>query len=290
MPAAINGLRGSAARDAARPFSIDMVKISSHKLRSEHRHQARKVQDSRIRHLEHYVDMLQHELQQWHEWWHGFTALKAGSGQFGNWAYAVDGVKEALAEASDVFWYPFTLLEGMASHCDVVIARAVVASASLEDSHLLVNGESLLNLMHEKKFVVSQIIASVLAHCADDSWQLEYGDIVYIGSEIKPSKVIRIGYGDYEREVRVIGLNESENVWASGRWVRTDNCHKLEIGDTVVACANITDATKQFNIIPKGAICVYDGLDSDGDINFTLIENGLSTVVFKNDLIAFTLR
>ena len=68
------------------------------------------------------------------------------------------------------------------------VADAVVSSDALKD--VLFKGDSLHNIMHEKKAVASQVIQSVVVRCADDSCKLEYGDIVYV-------------YDEYECEVRV---------------------------------------------------------------------------------------
>ena len=79
------------------------------------------------------------------------------------------------------------------------------------------------------------LLRQVLEETHDTSWMLEYGDIVYIDRELSPCIVIRNGFADYERHVRVAGVRENLKDWAVGRWVRSDRCFKLEVGDKLVA-------------------------------------------------------
>ena len=99
------------------------------------------------------------------------------------------------------------------------VADAVVSSDALKD--VFFECDSLHNIMHEKKAVASQVIPSVVVRCADDSWKLEYGDIVHV-------------FDEYECEVRVRVMDE-EGVWANGRWVRTDRHAACRIDWTIGA-------------------------------------------------------
>ena len=71
----------------------------------------------------------------------------------------------------------------------------------------------------------------------------------------KPPIAFMIGYGDNEKEVQVTGLGEIVGAWATGRWVRTNRCVKLGVGDRVMALADVVDAIERMRTIPKRSIC-----------------------------------
>ena len=125
----------------------------------------------------------------------------------------------------------------------------------------------------------SQVIASVLTHCADDSWKLKYGDIVYIDTERTPSKVSGSAMTCVSVEVRVREMDEAEGVGTNGRWVRTDCCHKWENGDLVHARDQIIEALVRSGTIFAGTTCVYDGMYSDDQVKRTLYGSGHSSVI-----------
>ena len=101
-----------------------------------------------------------------------------------------------------------------------------------------------------------------------------------------------IGYGDYEREVRVAGLLEDISIWSTGTWIGTDRLYKLELNDSLEAIRDCTDATDRKRIIKKGTICRFRGWDDDADalIRYTVEGRKISTVVFVNDFHLLTLR
>ena len=107
--------------------------------------------------------------------------------------------------------------------------------------------------LHRRANIDNQV-KELIAKCCDRSWMLEHNDIVYINRDPMPFKVYRIGYGDYERQVRVARLGEDTTVWASGRWVFTDECFNLEVGHQWTATQEYIDASEQENKMPKGQI------------------------------------
>ena len=106
--------------------------------------------------------------------------------------------------------------------------------------------------------------------------------------------MFRIGYGTYEREVRVAQLHEDLTNRTVGFWVSTDRCYKLEVGDNLVATASIMDATEDKKVIPAGVRCKFFGFDSDGDVLLGLLDQGtprpLRRVIFHEDLDSLSLE
>eukprot|EP00973_Karenia_brevis_P025434 3509780-Karenia_brevis.AAC.1 len=80
--------------------------------------------------------------------------------------------------------------------------------------------------------------------CNDDSSKIQNGDIVYVGSDLHPSKVFRVGFDIYEGQLRVAKLHEDTSVWTIGSWVLADDCFKLEVGDKLLATKDLVDATE----------------------------------------------
>ena len=133
-------------------------------------------------------------------------------------------------------------------------------------------------------------MASVIQNCSDMSWKLDPSDIVYVGSDIHPSIVLRNGYGQYERKVRLAGIRENLKDSRTGRWVGTDECFKLEHGDVLVASGNIVDATENKNVIPAGTRCIYIGRDGDGDVLLMVGTPRARRIIFKEDIHRLTLK
>ena len=148
--------------------------------------------------------------------------------------------------------------------------------------------DSLLNQMIDSRLACSLNVQRLIEECRDNSWQLQRGDIVYVGSDIHPSIVLRNGYGQYEREVRVAGIQENLTDWRVGHWVKTDGCYKLEDGEVLKATAIIVDATERKNEIPAGTCCRYIGRDDDGDVVLNVGTLGAERVIFKEDLFRLT--
>ena len=94
---------------------------------------------------------------------------------------------------------------------------------------------------------------------------LKSGDIVFWRDDRMPSIVMRVGYGSYEREVRIAFVHENQNLRGVGRWVCSADCYKLETGDNLVATASMTDASEERNEVASGTICKFRGFDKDGD-------------------------
>eukprot|EP00973_Karenia_brevis_P080491 11166881-Karenia_brevis.AAC.1 len=60
------------------------------------------------------------------------------------------------------------------------------------------------------------MVQQVVAASKDESWRLGVLDIVYIGEGSKPHRIFRIGFGQYEKEVRVARLHEDISQWSTG--------------------------------------------------------------------------
>ena len=167
-------------------------------------------------------------------------------------------------------------------------ACGVIVVGSGHDGEILYAGESLFNTIVQRREAASEIVAKVKSECARDDWLLRADDVVYVGAETRPSIVMRSGYGDYEREVRVRSILEHPGKWSTGRWVRTDWCHKLEVDDYLTATADFVDSSDAMVPIPKGTCCRYVGRDEDQDV---VIQIGLRRlVVFAQDLHNLSLR
>ena len=151
-------------------------------------------------------------------------------------------------------------------------------------------GESLLNIRLQRQCDGEMLIARVREQTSDTSWKLECGDIVYVDTDVYPSIVIRVGYGHYEKEVRVAGVKDNLNDWKVGHWVGTDRCFKLEIGDKLVAVTDITDATESRRQIPQGTECKYSGRDNDGDVLIAVGRRAARFIIFKEGIDKLTLQ
>ena len=152
-----------------------------------------------------------------------------------------------------------------------------------KNSALIVwEGESLCNLRHARQMNADAVIASLKEQCADTSWQLHTGDIVYEDVSRWPHRVIRMGWGQYEREVRIIRLTEDENSWESGRWCDTSRLFKLEVNDNLEVMESVVDASADRQIIPAGTKCRFFRWDPDGDP--VLRFDGKSYCIFIHDL------
>ena len=141
---------------------------------------------------------------------------------------------------------------------------------------------------HAEREKCERLIDWVQKEIADKTWKLVSGDIVYVGQTRWPYKVMRTGYGDYEKEVRIARISEDTRRWETGRWVRTDQCYKLEIGDTLDVIEQVVAATDDASIISEGARCRFAGWDPDGDAILTIGVRRL--IVFFEDLDKLTLE
>ena len=115
------------------------------------------------------------------------------------------------------------------------------------------------------------------------------GDIVYLGSEgIYPHKVITVGYGTYEGQVRIARIDDNFHEWSTGFWTPASSLWVLEVGDSLTATAPIIEASEARLVIPLGIKCTYKGRDSDGDVLLCMSADFVgrkSVVVFAQDLL-----
>ena len=138
--------------------------------------------------------------------------------------------------------------------------------------------------------ISSSLVAGTLraSNSHNISEDFKTGDSVYTLDSANPWRLMRNGWGDYERKVRVAGLHEDTNRYGSGRWVRTDKCLKLEANDKLIATKEVTAATNDACIIPMSSTCRFLGWDTDGD--FELMLHGAMIVCFKEDLDHFNIE
>ena len=162
-------------------------------------------------------------------------------------------------------WDVFALLAGMAAESPTIENAGAFVTASAGDIDNKLGEESsvddpdcdsLLNILHRHREVHENEIKGIIAESNDRSWMLEYEDIVYVQRDPRPFKVYRIGFGEYERLVRVARLCEDTNVWANGQWVFTDQCFKLEFGDRLMATRDCIDASEHGNKMPEGHVYI----------------------------------
>ncbi len=118
-------------------------------------------------------------------------------------------------------------------------------------------------------------------------YELDYGDVVYVGDCPKPFRFIRHGWGDYAGEVRVALFDEDIAKWETGRWLSKERCYKLEVSDWLDVTKDIWDALSAPSMISKGTRCRFLGWDSDGDVRVHV--NGKTHIIFRHDLIWLSL-
>ena len=144
---------------------------------------------------------------------------------------------------------PWDFLIGMAQNSVVLNAGATILPGVGHECNMLQHVGA-----GDEQLLKTATLHWVKTCCSDSSWQLKCGDIVYFGSDETRSS-LQIGLGDDEREVRVRYLDEPEDRWSTGRWVRTDFCHKLEVGDSMVVCSRIVDASTSARELAVGTVC-----------------------------------
>ena len=74
-----------------------------------------------------------------------------------------------------------------------------------------------------------------------------------------------------------------------GRCVRTDLCHKLEVGDRLMATSDIY-ATDNRCLIPVGTMKLIRRRDSDGDVRIAIDATKVKTVILYEDLMKLLLK
>ena len=103
-----------------------------------------------------------------------------------------------------------------------------------------------------------------------------------------PLRVYRIGWGQYEGQVRVARLDEDTAVYENGEWVCTSWVLKLEVYDYLdVYSDGLEDALEPRRGIPRGTRCKFLGYDEDGDVELKI--GSRRTVIFFEDLAFLTL-
>jgi hypothetical protein len=183
------------------------------------------------------------------------------------------------------------LLDDMVSkHLTVFNFGGCLSASELEFS---IDGESWHSSALASREASYQAILELKKICGDTSWILHSGDLVFWREDQVASHVMRIGYGPYDREVRIAYVHENANVRGAGRWVCSADCYKLELGDTIVATASMTDASEDRNKIDAGTICRFRGFDEDGDL-LIAIDNMRTkpqhVMMFRDELQNFLLQ
>ena len=73
-------------------------------------------------------------------------------------------------------------------------------------------------------------------------------------------RVYRIGWGQFEGEVRVARLEEDTAIFENGEWVLTGWVVKLEAYDYVDVCRDgLKEASESRRGIPRGTRCMFSG-------------------------------
>lgn len=128
----------------------------------------------------------------------------------------------------------FTLLAGMADAVFEPFVGAVILPGpfTADDVH----AESLQTQRRNHHDENEKLVASVRKLCQSvevcDDDTLRPGDLVgkTAGGILE---VIRVGYGTYANEIRLLGGHERRELWSSGSWCAVAACRKVSIGTTV---------------------------------------------------------
>ena len=109
-----------------------------------------------------------------------------------------------------------------------------------------------------------------------------------------PLRVYRIGWGQFEGEVRVARLEEDTAIFENGEWVLTSWVVKLEAYDYLDVCRDgLKEAWEPRRGIPRGTRCRFLGYDGDGDVQLKIgssfTDEVFTTVIFFGDLVFLTL-
>ena len=181
----------------------------------------------------------------------------------------------------------FELLRGMAMEPPSIVNAG--GQVPVEDAPVYIEweGVSLSDLSLARRADNEAVIEKV-KEGADLSWQLVYGDIVYEGGSRWPHRVVRIGWGQYEKEVRIVRLPEDAGKWESGKWCNTSRLFKLEAGDVLEVIEAVEDASEDRRMIPRGAQCRFLRLDPDGDPELSYGDRIFC--IFMHDLDTLSMR
>ena len=128
------------------------------------------------------------------------------------------------------------------------------------------------------------MMAQIKAECADMSWKLKVGDAVlvtnavgWVGGVQRLFRVMRCGWGEYEKEVRIARFGEDMSRWETGKWVDTSYVSKLTDDIVLEAETNVPGAIASSYTIPQGARCCY--LGGCGGFNVRLRYSGQTIVI-----------
>ena len=145
-------------------------------------------------------------------------------------------------EDIDDLWYA---LRGMALESAPVVGATVLTSNPVE---ALPDGPSLAECMLAHRIEFSRIAkdARMTIEHANKYLPLhllDVGDVVYDGRHTFPFEVIRIGYGQMLREIRVRCLDEPKT-YEAGRWIHYQHGYLLEIGDALTVTQVVEDSSE----------------------------------------------
>ena len=135
--------------------------------------------------------------------------------------------------------------------------------------------------------LVRSVRATVLAgekSCVD---KFAVDDWVLVNNTL--ASIVRFGYGQYEREIRVLGPQESTCDWTAGRWVAATSVKKLALPVPCRASRQALSADDPGVPIQKGATGFLTGFDKDGDMRmmFDAGAGHLHLCVFIQDAVLF---
>ena len=114
------------------------------------------------------------------------------------------------------------------------------------------------------------LVKQVKAASCEDCWRLQAGDLVFLAAKTRPHRVMRCGYAEYGKMVRVAGLREDARRFETGWWDMEGACIKLEVDDILEAKIDTEDCFEPRQLIPRGSLCRYLGRDNDGDVEIAL--------------------
>ena len=112
-------------------------------------------------------------------------------------------------------------------------------------------------------------------------------DVVYVGNDKVASEIMKIGWGDYEGQIRIARVDSYFSKVSTGRWVSTSACDLLEPGDSLRATSDIEDASEDRRDILNASVWRFDRWDEDGDA--VLLRGRELRVLFRHQLVDMAL-
>lgn len=129
---------------------------------------------------------------------------------------------------------PCDVLGMLAEPSPICAAGSSLLSGSVA-ADVATDSDLVLNRIIAERLSSFHVVQKVIGECRDDCWKLQHDDIVYMDDDPRPLRVFRLGYGDYERKVRVAQLFENTLEWSCGMWVSTDKLYELELHDSLMS-------------------------------------------------------